>query len=114
MKRTAKRWQPDEILAQIKLTRARRGATGNVHFSIKALDPREGLGRALRDGPYYEPALIPASPWLDDDPPAAPELDLQGAADGGLEMRWAADRECWVAMTHFSCFRASVAANGCQ
>ncbi len=87
---TAK-WPKEEILDQIRLTRRERGATGNVHFSMKALRRGTVLGKALRNGPYFDPALIPASPWLDDKPPLPPELTLQRNTEGGLEMRWPRD-----------------------
>jgi len=33
---------------------------------------RDGIAEALRDGPYREDALVPASTWLDDKAPPAP------------------------------------------
>ncbi|MEM8946581.1 MAG: family 10 glycosylhydrolase [Planctomycetota bacterium] len=76
-------WTADEITLQIKHTRGHPGATGNVHFSMKALmDDERGVAPALREGPYREPALVPASPWLDDRQPARPELQLAQSADG--------------------------------
>ncbi|WP_203328940.1 glycoside hydrolase family 10 protein [Candidatus Laterigemmans baculatus] len=58
-------WSSDEIVAQIWATRALEGASGNVHFSMKALQRNaEGVAGALAAGPYREPALIPASPWM--------------------------------------------------
>jgi uncharacterized lipoprotein YddW (UPF0748 family) len=61
-----------EIVSQIKTTRARPGATGNVHFSMKALmNNKGGVADALK-AVYAEPALVPASPWLGDKPPARP------------------------------------------
>jgi len=58
-------WRRDEILAQVRATRAQPGATGNVHFSMKALlDDRDSVGTALERLLYAEPALVPASPWM--------------------------------------------------
>jgi uncharacterized lipoprotein YddW (UPF0748 family) len=75
-------WPPDELPAQIRLTRAQAGATGDVHFSMKALMPqaaarRDGaandaasaagmapIGERLLADVYAEPALVPASTWL--------------------------------------------------
>ncbi|HEX6063636.1 MAG TPA: family 10 glycosylhydrolase [Longimicrobiales bacterium] len=66
-------WQPDEILGQITITRLVKGAGGNVHFSMIALDQnRKKVAELLRDGLYAQPALVPSSPWLDDKAPAAP------------------------------------------
>jgi uncharacterized lipoprotein YddW (UPF0748 family) len=66
-------WTASELLDQIRRTRAQPGATGNVHFSMKALmDDRGGLVDSLESGLYSTPALIPASPWLSDSAPAKP------------------------------------------
>jgi uncharacterized lipoprotein YddW (UPF0748 family) len=68
----AKGWPPVEIAEQIKATRAQPGATGNIHFSMKPLMHNTGgVGDALATV-YETPALVPASPWLDDQPPARP------------------------------------------
>jgi hypothetical protein len=44
------------------------------------LQNRDGLATALQRGPYAEPALVPATPWLDARAPAAPTLHPAGAA----------------------------------
>ena len=58
-------WRTDEILEQIRLTRAQPGATGNVHFSMKVLqqNPDQLVERLQREA-YAAPALVPASLWL--------------------------------------------------
>jgi uncharacterized lipoprotein YddW (UPF0748 family) len=54
-----------EILEQIRLTRAQRGATGNVHFSMKVfMDDPDNLNARLRNDAYAVPALVPATSWL--------------------------------------------------
>ena len=84
-------WPASELLAQVALTRAEKGASGNVHFSMQALlADRGGVAHALRDGPYAERALVPASPWLDADPPPAPSVQIEDHADGSLRLRPAA------------------------
>jgi uncharacterized lipoprotein YddW (UPF0748 family) len=71
-------WEPKEILDQIGATRDTPGASGHVHFSMKALQrDRNGLVAPLREETYREPALIPPSPWLDQDAPAAPEVEAR-------------------------------------
>ena len=61
----AKAFSPTEIVEQIALTRAQPGATGQVHFSAKAIMKNQGgVADALLAGPYAKPALIPESPWL--------------------------------------------------
>lgn len=70
-------WTTSELLEQIRLTRAQPGATGNVHFSMKALmDDRGGLVDSLESGLYSTPALVPASPWLSDSAPAKPRASV--------------------------------------
>ena len=71
----AQRFTTDEILNQIRLTRAQPGATGNVHFSSSVFmqDPDQLDERLLSDV-YDSPALVPASPWLDRSIPARPIL----------------------------------------
>jgi uncharacterized lipoprotein YddW (UPF0748 family) len=66
-------WPAQELLDQIALTRAQPGATGNVYFSMRSLMyGRDGLPEKMVAGPYATKALVPASPWLDSVPPAAP------------------------------------------
>ncbi|MFZ4479962.1 MAG: glycoside hydrolase family 10 protein [Rhodoferax sp.] len=78
-----KSWEPDEIVRQIKLTRARSGVGGHIHFSMIALlQNRRGIAGLLKSGVYAAPALVPATPWLGAEAPTAPELWLQHAADG--------------------------------
>src|SRR2546421_10693214 len=71
-------WTILEILDQIDVTRKTAGATGNVHFSMKALmRDRGSLDTALKDGPYKNQALVPVSPWLDDQAPDKPALKIK-------------------------------------
>ena len=58
-------WRADEVIAQIAVTRAQSGATGNVHFSGRAfLENPDSLHEKLRAGPYADVALVPATRWL--------------------------------------------------
>ncbi|HSV75259.1 MAG TPA: family 10 glycosylhydrolase [Chthonomonadales bacterium] len=82
-------WESQEIVDQIEATRAQPGATGNVHFSMRPLlRDRGGIAAALARGPYREPALVPASPWLDDRPPATPALRVEGQRPEERVLRW--------------------------
>ena len=66
-------WRATELLDQIRITRQRAGATGNVHFSMKAfLVGQDSLLERLVGEAYAEPALVPATPWLDRVPPGRP------------------------------------------
>lgn len=70
-----------EVLAQLALTREDAGLDpGHLHFSLRAiLEDRDGIASRLRDGPYAEAVLTPATPWLDEAPPQPPELDRLGS-----------------------------------
>jgi uncharacterized lipoprotein YddW (UPF0748 family) len=61
-----------EIVEQIKLTRKVPGP-GHVHFSMKhIMRNKDGVADALKQL-YAEPALVPASPWLEK--PAPPQVE---------------------------------------
>lgn len=133
-------WSDHEVLGQIYATRSHPEASGNMHFSMKALMPvpdrllhpaprpdtslvsvlspdqqptnepsrrwqeAQRMIYRLAAGPYAEPALIPASPWLDDDPPAQPVVTTDASArtlavstaPGGDEDVW-----WWVVRTRY-------------
>ncbi len=99
-------WPGREILDQVALQRTRPGASGHIHFSMAALmQDRDGVATLLQRGPYATPALVPATPWLDDQPPPAPLLRLAGArvdiepGAGEAAARWAVWRRvggAWV------------------
>ena len=75
-------WRADEIVQQVNLTRtsttttANGGATGNVFFSMKGLMRDVDSIDAKLAPLYAEPALVPASPWLDASPPPRPTATL--------------------------------------
>ena len=72
-----------ELMEQIRITRVNPGATGNVHFSMKSfLSNQAGMNDTLRIGPYAQPALPPASPWLAVARPPLPTLAVTPVADG--------------------------------
>jgi uncharacterized lipoprotein YddW (UPF0748 family) len=74
-------YQPEEIMQQIRLTRARPNATGHVHFSMAALmDNRKGISDQLRASHYASPALVPATPWLGSDTPDTPTVNVKRQA----------------------------------
>jgi len=67
-----KKMSPDDIVQEIQITRETPGATGHVLFNAKILmDNVEGIADRLASM-YAEPAMVPASPWLDRTPPAMP------------------------------------------
>lgn len=69
-------WPPDEVAGQIYVARGHPGVEGHVLFSARSLVAEGPLPEALREGPYARPALVPPSPWLDDDPPARPRVRI--------------------------------------
>ena len=76
----------DEIVDQVLLVRDDDEADGTIHFSMKALTERlTTLGGALARGPYADAALVPPSPWLDAEPPAAPLVEVT-PRDGALDV----------------------------
>lgn len=71
----------NETLNQIMVTRGMiPEAPGQIHYNIGTLRDRPQLADTLRRSPYQQPALVPASPWLDHHPPSAPlaEALVQG------------------------------------
>ena len=86
----ASAWPASEIVNQIEVTRKTTGASGNVHFSMKAfMDNSGGLDDALKAGPYSHKALVPASAWLDNQPPAAPTLKVGQMIDAtSVTLKW--------------------------
>ena len=95
-------WPAGELEEQIRLTRA-AGASGSIHFSMRALMPpgarrdsvlvgvatqppteagAAALAERLRRGPYAEPALVPVATWLARGRPAPPRVTVVAAPDG--------------------------------
>jgi uncharacterized lipoprotein YddW (UPF0748 family) len=67
-----KRMRAAEIVQEIQLTRETPGATGHIHFNAAVLMRNiDGIADRLA-AVYAEPALVPASPWLDTTPPGRP------------------------------------------
>jgi len=85
----AANWRADEIIQQVGLTRSsvtsapNGGATGNVFFSMKGLMRDVDSVDAKLSPLYAEPALVPASSWLDGTPPPRPTASLFAAAATG-------------------------------
>ncbi len=79
---------------QIMITRGfDRKTPGHIHFSMKALlNNRNGVSTALKQGPYANPALVPASPWLDNSKPELPDANVQIFADS-LEIKFGENQD---------------------
>ena len=84
--KTGGKWNAEEIVNQINITKQQSaGAAGAVLYSAKCLmEDSGGLATALTRGVYSKPALVPASPWLEQNFPAKPLLHV----DGGKKIKW--------------------------
>jgi uncharacterized lipoprotein YddW (UPF0748 family) len=76
-------WAPSEVVAQMLLTRQQPGASGNVHFSMKAFGLSSVLSTVLASDVYADRALVPPSPWLADSAPPQPRVTAKRSS-----MRW--------------------------
>ena len=86
------RWPASEMLRQITITRDRVGAGGTVHYNMGSLvRSTDALADRLLRGPYAQPALVPASPWLSSRQPSAPQVTVSRGART-ITLRIAADR----------------------
>jgi uncharacterized lipoprotein YddW (UPF0748 family) len=98
-------WRKEEILEQIRQARKEPGVTGHLHWHINTLMTNAGgLSGALAKELYAQPALIPASPWLDDKPPTeATILFDRNANRGELKASWsvAGAEPAWLWVLQF-------------
>ena len=77
-----------EVVNEIMITRGMLPKSpGTVHWSMSALTKNPSLTKDLKEGVYKQPALVPASPWLDHTAPKAPEVFL-GEETDSLLIRW--------------------------
>jgi uncharacterized lipoprotein YddW (UPF0748 family) len=101
--RPGNQFTTQEILDQLYILRHTEGASGEVHFSMKALMRNsDGVSDALAGGPYREAALVPASGWLDAKAPAAPNVSVRKRGDGAhvsLSKPWFTE-SVWVYGLH--------------
>jgi len=89
----------NEIAEQVKLIRARPAPPGNVTFNATTTLKRDNGVLATLVPMYQERALVPAFPWLDNTPPAAPTISLTGSS---LQISAAEKPRFWVVQTHSS------------
>jgi uncharacterized lipoprotein YddW (UPF0748 family) len=99
-----RRMTPQDIVQEIEITRDTPGATGHIHFNTKVLMQNvAGIADRLAEI-YDEPALVPASPWLDKIGPDRPiAAAARGSAAGIVSVRFTPQaREAvtrWVVQT---------------
>lgn len=85
-------WKAEEISRQIALSRQSPGTSGHIHYSARPLlSGRGGLMADLAAKTYPQPALPPATPWLDANgkPPEAPTAEAGAPTRaGGRVVTW--------------------------
>lgn len=78
-----------ETLNQIMITRGMvPKSKGVIHWSISSDTLNPVLSKAMIEGPYKKQALIPASPWLDNEAPAAPSVTWNKVQDSLVAIQW--------------------------
>jgi Uncharacterized protein conserved in bacteria len=91
---TATTLSSEEIPEQVRLTRARPGATGHILYNASSTLTRAGGAVAASLAPLYQPrALVPSSPWLSKAVPSTPGVRVNGRVVSltpapGEEVRW--------------------------
>jgi uncharacterized lipoprotein YddW (UPF0748 family) len=79
------KWNAEEILNQIRLTRKQPGASGQIVWDMKSLMENRGrLANTLQNDLYAQPALVPASPWLDKQSPSKPKVYTVNHTSSGI------------------------------
>lgn len=80
------KWGPDEIAQQIQIVRREPGAGGEIFYHLKNALGNRALANIVR-AEFSQPALAPASPWLDSIPPDRPKLTV-GIENSGVRAHW--------------------------
>jgi uncharacterized lipoprotein YddW (UPF0748 family) len=90
------RFPSDEIARQIQILREQSVNSGEIHFHLRSIFENRALTDAVRAA-YAQPALVPASPWIDSTPPDKPQLTVTSEKNtlrasweisGGEQIRW--------------------------
>jgi uncharacterized lipoprotein YddW (UPF0748 family) len=89
-----------QLLDEIALTRTQPGVGGVILWNMKALlqDP-DSVTEKLVHGLYAQPALVPATPWLDRRTPAMPHVRVRrGPMSGDLfvDLRSGSAKRPWL------------------
>jgi len=80
-----KEWQPEEIARQMETDR-RQSTGGEIHFHLRDVLEKPALASVVR-AEYSQPALVPASPWLNPYSPGRPRISAT-IAGTNLVVRW--------------------------
>lgn len=78
-----------EIINQIKITNQvlNKQSTGAIHYSVAGLSKNSEMVNALKNGPYKEKALVPATTWLTTKKIDKPNLHTNINEDK-IELNW--------------------------
>jgi uncharacterized lipoprotein YddW (UPF0748 family) len=75
----------EEVITQIELTRQAEGTSaGSILWSVNNVLGRPELYDALEKGPFADAALVPATPWLDANPPSPPAVQARKKKGGDV------------------------------
>lgn len=78
-----------EVTSQIMISRGiLHDDPGAVLWNIGQLMRNKELDSVMRKGAYLKKSLVPASPWLDDEPPAQPKLTKIEKSYDNLYLSW--------------------------
>jgi uncharacterized lipoprotein YddW (UPF0748 family) len=79
----------EETLNQIMISRGMLPESkGVIHWSISSDIKNSRLSDALLESVYKNNALVPSSPWLDNQPPSAPEVKVELLQDSLVNVSW--------------------------
>jgi uncharacterized lipoprotein YddW (UPF0748 family) len=81
-----KEWEPEEIARQIGTDR-QQSTSGEIHFHLRDVLEKPALANIVR-AEYSQPALVPASPWLNPFSPGRPRISAT-TTGSNLVVRWA-------------------------
>lgn len=77
-----------EIASQVLISRGiLRNNPGTVHWNIGPLMKNKELSLSLKNGPYHRNALVPASPWLEEETPGIPEFKVNNNEEF-IQLAW--------------------------
>ncbi len=78
----------NETLSEIMISRGMLpNSKGIIHWSLSSVIRNTNLATALKNGVYKKQALVPPSPWLDNNPPAPPTVSLSANGDSTV-VKW--------------------------
>lgn len=82
-----------ETLNQIMITRGMLPeSSGVIHWSISSVTRNPAMAKMLIEGPYAAQALVPSSPWLDNNLPEAPSVMANQKGDS-VTISWSHKNE---------------------